>query len=113
MTDEHVVMMTLAQKGAYIVLPEAEGESGAVAFLSPSLAIAGNERSVVNALAARASGGTGFLSRSGLAIDLGRIDRNATAWALVDVPRAARLTKGGAIETGNGQSGATLQAALG
>ena len=104
------------QKGVYIVFPEptrsSHGESGAVAFLSPSLAIAGNERSVVNALAARANGGTGFVSRGTLALDLGRIDPAATAWALVDVPRAARLRKGGTVETGSGQSGADLQAAL-
>lgn len=104
------------KKGAYLVFPEskgtAEGDAGAVAFLSRSLAIAGNERSVVNALDARAHGGTGFVSRGALAMDLGRIDRGATAWALVDVPRAARLTKGGTIETGQGQSGAALQAAL-
>ena len=100
------------KKGAYILLEESEGEQGAVAFLSESLAIAGNERSVVNALAARANGGTGFTSRGTLAMDLGRIDRGATAWALIDVPRAARLTRGGSIETGNGQAGAALQAAL-
>lgn len=104
------------KKGAYITFPESEreadAEAGAVAFLSPSLAIAGNERSVVNALAARASGGTGFVSRGALAMDLGRIDRGATAWALIDVPRAARLTKGGTIRTGSGQSGAALQAAV-
>ncbi|HVS31736.1 MAG TPA: hypothetical protein VMS98_09800 [Thermoanaerobaculia bacterium] len=100
------------KKGSYIVLPESEGEPGAVAFLSPSLAIAGNERAVVNALAARAKGGTGFVSRGTLAMDLGRVDRAATAWAIVDVPRAARLAKGGTIHTGNGQPGAALQAAL-
>lgn len=101
------------KKRGYIVFPESsDGETGAVAFLSPSLAIAGNERSVVNALAARANGGTGFVSRGILATHLGRLDRGATAWAIVDVPRAARLTKGGTIDTGSGPSGATLQAAL-
>ena len=104
------------KKGAYFVFPESarqsDGERGAVAFLSPSLAIAGNERSVVNALAARANGGTGFVSRGILAAHLVRIDRGATAWAIVDVPRAARLAKGGTIDTGNGQAGATVQAAL-
>lgn len=87
-------------------------ENGAVAFLSPSMAIAGNERSVVAALAARASGGTGFRSRGTLGLDLARVDANATAWALVDVARAARLTKGGNINTGKGQSGDALQAAI-
>ena len=104
------------KKGVYIVFPESarssDGERGAVAFLSSSLAIAGNERSVVNALEARATGGTGFASRGSLAMDLGRIDRAATAWALVDVPRAARLARVGTIETGSGQAGAALQAAL-
>jgi hypothetical protein len=99
-------------KGSYILLPESEGEPGAVAFLSPSLAIAGNERSVVKAIAARANGGTGFVSRGALAMDLGRLDRSSTAWAIIDVTRAARLTRGGTIETGSGQTGAALQAAL-
>lgn len=101
-----------SKKGAYIFLPEAEGEPGAVAFLSSSLAIAGNERSVVNALAARANGGTGFVTRGALAMDLGRIHPGATAWAMVDVPRAARLAKAGSIHTGSGEPGAVLRAAL-
>lgn len=101
------------KKGAYILLDEpGDDENGAVAFVSPSLTIAGNERSVVNALAARANGGTGFVSRGALAMDLARIDRGATAWALIDVPRAARLTKGGTIDTGKGQASAALQAGL-
>jgi len=100
------------EKGAYLLAPENEGEQPAVAFLSPSLAIAGNERSVVNALAARAAGGTGFTARGALAMDLGRIDRSATAWALIDVTRAARLARGGDINTGKGQSGDALQAAI-
>lgn len=103
------------RKGAYITFPDEEGnggEAGAVAFLSPQLAIAGNERAVVNALAARASGGTGFVNRGALAMDLGRIDRGATAWAIIDVPRAARLANVGTIDTGRGQTGAVLQAGL-
>ena len=104
------------RKNGYIVFPESQrrgdGDAGAVAFLSPSLTIAGNERSVVNALEARANGGTGFVSRGALAAQLGgRVDR-ATAWAIVDVPRAARLANCGTIDTGNGQAGAALQAAL-
>ena len=99
-------------KGAYLLLPEAEGEAPAVAFLSQSLVIAGNEQSVVKAIAAYATGGTGFARRGALAMDLGRIDPAATAWALVDVQRAARLAKGGTVETGNGQQGAALRAAL-
>jgi hypothetical protein len=99
------------KKGAYLSIPEEEGEQGAVVF-TPSLAIAGTERAVVAALEARANGGTGFRSRGALGPDLVRLDSNATAWALVDVTRAARLTKGGTIHTGKGSSGDALQAAL-
>jgi hypothetical protein len=102
------------KKGAYILFPEKQGhdENGAVAFLSPSMAIAGNERSVIAALDARKSGGTGFRTRGTLGLDLGRVDDNATAWALVDVTRAARLAKAGTINTGRGQSGDALQSAI-
>lgn len=100
------------KKNGYLVLPENEGDKPAVAFPSASLAVAGTERAVAVALAARASGGTSFRSANGLGIDLARIDRDATAWALVDVTRAARLTKGGTVNTGKGQSGEALAAAL-
>lgn len=104
------------RKNGYILFAEAKQEGddqpGAVAFLSPSMAIAGNEGSVVAALAARAGGGTGFRSRGNLGLDLARVDTKATAWALVDVTRAARLTKGGTIHTGKGEAGDALQSAL-
>lgn len=100
------------QKDGYLTMPEKEGDHPAVAFLSPSLAIAGTENAVVAALDARKSGGTGFRTRGLLGAELARIDANATAWALVDVTRAARLTKGGTIETGKGQSGDALKTAI-
>ncbi len=103
------------KKGAYVLFPEKEEgqpEHGAVAFLSPSMAIAGNERSVIAALEARKAGGTGFRTRGNLGHDLSRVDDNATAWALVDVTRAARLAKGGTINTGKGQPGDALQTAI-
>jgi hypothetical protein len=104
-------------KGSYILFPEksadADHDNGAIAFPSTSLVIAGNERAVIAALAARAEGGTGFRGRSGLGMDLARVDANATAWALVDVIRAQRLANGGGhINTGKGQAGDALQAAL-
>ena len=49
--------------------------------------IAGNESSVVAALAQRSAGGTAFRSGAGLGRHLGRIDSGASAWALVDVTR--------------------------
>lgn len=105
------------RKGSLILFPEsktptADHQNGAVAFPSASLVLAGNEQAVSAALTARANGGTGFRSRGALAMDLGRIDRDATAWALVDVTRASRLTKAGSIHTGSGQSGDALRTAL-
>ncbi|HEX8254727.1 MAG TPA: hypothetical protein VF846_16405 [Thermoanaerobaculia bacterium] len=105
------------RKSGYLLLPNDSKDTdsdgpGAVAFPTGSLAIAGNERAVVAALAARNSGGTGFRTRGTLGADLHRVDTSATAWALVDVTRAARLTNGGTIPTGKGQSGEALQAAL-
>lgn len=100
------------KKNGYLTMPEEEGELPAVAFVSPSLTLAGNERSVAAALEARAAGGTGFRSRGALGLDLGRVDSKATAWALVDVTRAARLAKGGNINTGKGQSGDALKNAI-
>jgi hypothetical protein len=103
------------KKEGYFLLPDEDSkdhERGAVAFPTASLVLAGNERAVVAALAARAAGGTGFLAANGLGHDLGRVDRAATAWALVDVVRAARLTKGGSVNTGKGHSGDALKMAL-
>ena len=107
-----IVARGAIRNGAYLILPEAKGENGAVAFLSPTLAIAGNERSVLNAIAARAAGGTDFPRRGTLAKDLRRVAPGATAWALIDVARVARLTKGDTIDTGSGQTGAVLRAAM-
>lgn len=105
------------KKANYLVLPDddknkGDDENGAVAFPSASLAVAGNERAVIAALAARANGGTGFRSRGALGQDYTRLDPNATAWALVDVTRAARLAKRGTINTGKGPAGEALQTAL-
>jgi len=103
------------KKGAYYVITDKESDdrhTGAVAFPSSSLAIAGTERAVAAALEARSNGGTTFRSANGLGMDLARVDHDATAWALVDVTRAARLTKGGTITTGKGQAGDALSAAL-
>jgi hypothetical protein len=99
------------RKGAYLLMPEEEGDKPALGFASSSLVIGGSEKAVTAALAAHGAGGTGFRTRSGLGLDLSRIDPNATAWALVDVTRAARLT-GGTVNTGKGQPGEALQAAL-
>ena len=83
--------------GTYFILPKHQndsGEPGAVAFTDSHLALVGTEGAVVEALAARAAGGTSFMSAGGLARDLGRIDPHATAWAIVDVARAKRFADG-------------------
>ncbi|HYI13397.1 MAG TPA: hypothetical protein VEK57_30405 [Thermoanaerobaculia bacterium] len=102
------------KKNGYVLLDkEGDSENAAVAFPTASLAIAGTERSVIAALAARASGGTGFRTRGLLGAELPRIDANATAWALVDVTRAARLGNGaGHVGNGKGQAGEALRAAM-
>lgn len=81
--------------GAYYTLPEKAREDGtsdgAVAFPDAHLALIGTEAAVVEALTARANGGTTFATASGLGRDMARIDPKATAWAVVDVVRAQRL----------------------
>jgi hypothetical protein len=78
--------------GAYFALPEKEGHQGVVAFPDAHLALIGSETAVIEALASRASGGTSFAAASGLGRDMARIDAHATAFVLVDVPRAQRIT---------------------
>ncbi len=77
--------------GDYFLLPEKHGRDeehpGAAAFVSSSLVIAGTESAVMQALADRQSGGTGFASGAGLGRELKRVDRSASVWALVDVAR--------------------------
>lgn len=79
------------QKSGYLLLPDSESH-GAVAFPDAHLAIMGNESAVAEALQTRAAGGSGFAAASLLGGYLSRIDPNATAWALVDIARASRLT---------------------
>ena len=80
--------------GSYFVLPQTPKDDtvGAVSFPDSHLALIGDEASVSQALADRASGGTAFATAGALGHELARIDTNATAWALVDVQRASRLT---------------------
>ncbi|HET7711208.1 MAG TPA: hypothetical protein VFL80_04710 [Thermoanaerobaculia bacterium] len=81
------------RKGKYFLIgKDAESEGhGAVAFLSNSLAIMGTEGAVIEALSSHAAGGTTFLTASGLGRETVRIDTKASAWAIVDVARAARF----------------------
>ena len=51
------------------------------------------------------------MTAGGLARDLGRIDPRATAWAIVDVPRAKRLADGPHVSS-HSTSGMALNSAL-
>jgi hypothetical protein len=101
--------------GAYYSLPDKkdseESKHGAVAFPDGHLALAGTEDAVIEALAARAAGGTHFASASTLGHDMARIDPKATAWALVDVIRAQRLTGSPKVSSEN-PAGLALGTAL-
>ena len=69
--------------GDYFLLPiEDRDRNGVVAFPDSHLALVGTESAVVEALGARAAGGTSFTTASGLGRDLVRIDPHATAWAI-------------------------------
>jgi len=83
------------QKGAYYLLPEKDdhdGKQAAVAFPDGRLVLAGSESAVAEALTNRANGGTAFLASSGLGRETSRIDTKASAWAIIDVTRATRIT---------------------
>lgn len=75
--------------GEYYRLANEGGKhDGAVALVNARLLIAGGETAVVEALARRESGGAGgLMSGQGLGKHLSRIDRDASAWALVDLTR--------------------------
>ena len=103
---------TRTANSEYFLLPNSDGDRiGAVAFPDSHLALVGTIEAVKAALDARARGGTTFMSASGLARDLPRIDPHATAWAIVDVARAQRLADGPHVSNRT-TSGAALNSAL-
>lgn len=112
LTERGAVKKTVAN-GTYFTMPDSNENDhpGAVSFPTGNLAIIGSESAVVEALSARASGGTGFTDASGLGRDTARIDANASAWAVVDVTRAQRLTNSPRVPGKNNQ-GEALAAAL-
>jgi hypothetical protein len=84
---------------------------GAVALVHSGLALLGKESAVRKALVATARGGTDFARAGGLAHLLGKVDPNASAWMLVDVPRSTRL-KGETRLPGKAGGDEALRAAL-
>jgi len=103
-TSAHGVYYAMPNKG------EGHGHNGVVAFPDAHLALIGSEAAVIEALASRAAGGTTFATTSGLGRDMVRVDPHATAFVLVDVPRAQRIT--GAPKMGNSTQGQAIGAAL-
>jgi len=97
-----------APSGDYYLLPGAGTEAGAVALVNRNLILCGHEAVVSEALARKESGGDGGLtSGQGLGRHLSRIDRDASAWALVDVTRMP------APHRENGDKGEPAQALVG
>jgi hypothetical protein len=97
--------------GTYFLLPDSDNK-GAVAFPDSHQAIMGNESAVTAALATRANGGSSFASTGLLGANMNRVDSNATAWALVDVTRASRLTGSPHVPQGGDASHQALAAAV-
>ncbi|HEX3107728.1 MAG TPA: hypothetical protein VHU41_01455 [Thermoanaerobaculia bacterium] len=101
------------KKNGYFILPEeakAHGKQGVIAFPDSHLALIGSEGAVTEALASRANGGTTFFAASGLGRDVSRIDSHASAWAIVDVARASRLTNSPHVPSKNSQAEALSSA---
>jgi hypothetical protein len=83
------------KKNGYLILAQSKSDdrdqAGAAAFPDSHLALIGSESAVAEALAARATGGTTFMTASGLGREIARIDPKASAYAVFDVARATRL----------------------
>lgn len=97
--------------GTYFLLPDSESR-GAVAFPDSHQAIMGSESAVLETLATRAGGGSSFATTGLLGANLNRLDSNATAWALIDVTRASRLTGGAHLPRGGDATHQALAAAV-
>jgi hypothetical protein len=98
--------------GEYYLLPQGgsgnHDKPGAIAFASSHLTIAGDEASVIDALARRNAGGADFASRAALGHNFSRIAPDASAWVLIDVKRFPMAQR--ARAEGSGQAGELLGA---
>jgi len=70
---------------------EPSRETGAVAFVSAKVVIAGTETALLHALDAYAAGSAGLPAHSFLSDALSRVDRQSAAWAVVDTARLQQL----------------------
>ena len=85
---------------------------GAVAFVHRGLIVAGTEEAVEAVLARRESGGSGgLMAGEGLGRHLSRIQKDASAWAMVDLSRMPAGARGGRVGEESGPT-ATLMGAM-
>jgi len=70
---------------------EASHETGAVAFVSAHLVLAGTETALLHALDAYSAGSAGLPAHSFISDALSRVDRQSAAWAVVDTARLQQL----------------------
>ena len=88
---------------AYYRLPEHAGEhgheAGAVAYVSPTLVLAGSEKALLHALDAYAAGRAGLLPHSFVSDALSRVDTKSAAWAILDTARLQQLHPAAPRET--------------
>jgi hypothetical protein len=79
----------------YYRLPQRAGEhgheAGAVAFVSPTLVLAGSEKALLHALDAYAAGRAGLPPHSFVSDALSRVDTKSAAWAILDTARLQQL----------------------
>lgn len=95
--------------GDYYLLPGVGEDAGAVALVNRSLIVCGHEATVAAALARRESGGDGGLtSGQGLGHHLSRVDKDASAWALVDLAHMPAANR----EGGGGEPSQALMGAM-
>jgi len=88
LTSRGATLQKSAAGDYYRLTAEVRDRPGAVALVNPHLVVAGSESAVTAALARRESGGAGgLMSGQGLGKQLSRVDKDASAWALVDLTR--------------------------
>ena len=87
----------------YYRLPERTGEhgheAGAVAYVSPTLVLAGSEKALLHALDAYAAGRAGLPPHSFVSDALSRVDTKSAAWAVLDTARLEQLHPPASHET--------------
>ena len=99
----------------YYRLPARAGEhpheAGAVAYVSPTVVLAGSEPALLHALDLYAAGTAGIPAHSFVSDALTRVDTHSAAWAIVDAARFQKLHPASPHD-GEGAAAAQLAGAL-